>query len=133
MDTVAAEPQTADRETADRETAVTETVVRHHLQAFLEQQGVDAIVNDYHDDARFFSEAQLYRGKQEIHGFFTDFLGALPPGGIDHFALRAMRVDGDIAYITWSVGSEIPLGTDTLVVTDGKIVSQTFAMHAAAA
>jgi hypothetical protein len=36
-----------------------------------------------------------------------------------------------IAYITWSVGDDIPLGTDTFVVEDGKIVSQTFAMYAA--
>jgi hypothetical protein len=42
-----------------------------------------------------------------------------------------MQVDGNIAYITWQVGSDIPLGTDTFVVDDGKIVFQTFAMHAA--
>jgi hypothetical protein len=37
-------------------------------------------------------------------------------------------VDGKIAYITWSAGADIPLGTDTFVVDNGKIVSQTFAM-----
>jgi len=36
----------------------TETVVRHHLQAFLEQQGLDAILNDYADDACFLSEGR---------------------------------------------------------------------------
>ena len=52
-------------------------------------------------------------------------------GAIDNFSLRSLRVDGNIAYITWSVGSDIPLGTDTFVVDNGKIVSQTFAMYAA--
>ena len=33
--------------------AATETVVRHHLQAFVEQQGIDAILSDYADDACF--------------------------------------------------------------------------------
>ena len=111
--------------------SVTEAVVRNHLQAFLEQRGVAAIVDDYDDNARFYSEARIYRGKREIHGFFADFIGSLPEGAIERFALRSLRVDGSIAYITWSVGDDIPLGTDTFVVGDGKIVSQTFAMYAA--
>jgi ketosteroid isomerase-like protein len=115
------------------ESAGTETVVRHHLQAFLEQQGVAAIVSDYDDDARFLSEARTYRGRDEIGGFFTDFLAALPAGALDRFTLRSLLVEGNVAYITWCVGTDIPLGTDTFVVDDGKIVSQTFAMYAVAA
>ncbi|HEY0814627.1 MAG TPA: nuclear transport factor 2 family protein [Pseudonocardia sp.] len=111
------------------ESSVTETVVRNHLQAFLEQKGVAAILGDYADDARFYSEAKIYRGKQEIGEFFTGFINALPEGGISRFALRSQWVDGNLAYITWSVGGDIPLGTDTFVVDHGKIVSQTFAMH----
>ncbi len=113
--------------------AATETVVRHHLQAFLEQQGVAAIVDDYDEDAHFYSQARIYRGKQEIHGFFTDFIAALPASAIDRFTLTSLQVAGNVAYITWSVGDDIPLGTDTFVVNNGKIVSQTFAMYAVAA
>jgi ketosteroid isomerase-like protein len=112
------------------ESAVTETVVRHHLQAFLEQKGVAAIVSDYHDDARFYSEAKIYCGKQEIYDFFSGFIASLPADAIDRFTLRSMQIDRNIAYITWCVGSDIPLGTDTLVVDNGKIISQTFAMYA---
>ena len=92
------------------ESSATETVVRNHLQAFLEQQGIDSIVRDYDEAALFDSEARIYRGKQEIHGFFGDFIGSLPAGGIDRFELRSLRVEGSVAYITWSVGTEIPLG-----------------------
>ena len=112
------------------QSSVTETVVRNHLQAFLEQKGIAAIVNDYDDNARFYSETKIYQGKQEIHGFFKGFIDALPPGAIDRFSLRSMQVDGNVAYITWSVGADIPMGTDTFVVGNGKIVSQTFAMYA---
>ena len=112
------------------ETSVTETVVRNHLQAFTEQKGMTAILHDYDENARFYSEATIYRGKEEIHGFFLDFIGSLPAGAIDHFSLKSLRVDGNIAYITWSVGSDIPLGTDTFVVDNGKIVSQSFALYA---
>jgi ketosteroid isomerase-like protein len=109
--------------------SATEAIVRNHLQAFLEQKGIAAIVSDYDDDARFHSEVRAFRGKQEIGSFFEDFIASLPPGATKRFSLRTLRVDGDLAYITWSVGSEIPLGTDTFVVRNGKIVSQTFAMH----
>jgi ketosteroid isomerase-like protein len=113
--------------------AVTEAVVRNHLQAFLEQKPVAEIVSDYADDARFFSEARIYRGKQEIQGFFTDFIAALPARAIERFTLKSLQIDRNIAYITWCVGDDIPLGTDTFLVDDGEIVSQTFAMYAAPA
>ena len=112
--------------------SATEAVVRNHLQAFLEQQGIDAILLDYDEDARFVSESRTYRGKREIGGFFEAFIASLPPGAIERFSLRSLRVEGEIAYITWSVGNYVLLGTDTFVVRKGKIVSQTFAMHVAA-
>jgi ketosteroid isomerase-like protein len=112
------------------QTAVTESVVRSHLQAFLDQQGIAAILNDYDEDAQFFTEAKVHHGKQEIGSFFTEFVGSLPEGGIDRFALKSMHVEGNVAYITWNVGEDIRLGTDTFVVNNGRIVSQTFAMYA---
>ncbi|MEP7091130.1 MAG: nuclear transport factor 2 family protein [Nocardioidaceae bacterium] len=115
----------------DDQSSATDTVVHNHLRAFLEQESVDSIVQDYDDAAQFHTEAKIYRGKQEIHGFFTDFIGALPEGAIGRFELKSMQVEGSIGYITWRVGDEIPLGTDTFVVDNGKIVSQTFAMFAA--
>jgi ketosteroid isomerase-like protein len=110
----------------------TETVVHHHLQAFVEQKEIAAIVDDYDDEARLYSEAKIYRGKQQIRGFFSDFIESLPARAIDRFTVRNFLVDRDVAYITWCVGSDIPLGTDTFVVKNGKIVSQTFAMYAPA-
>jgi ketosteroid isomerase-like protein len=110
--------------------SATEAVVRNHLQAFLDQRGVAAILSDYDDDARFHSEARSYHGKEQIREFFVGFLASLPPGAIERFSLRSLRVDGDLAYITWNVGADIPLGTDTFLVRRGKIVSQTFAMCA---
>ena len=110
-----------------------EQVVQAHLRAFREKRGVAAILEDYHEDACFITESKVYRGKAEIREFFTAFLAALPPGAVERFSLRNMRVEGDVAYITWSVGDDIPLGTDTFVVDRGRISSQTFAMYATAA
>jgi len=113
------------------ESTTTEAIVRNHLQAFVRQKGIAAILVDYDDDARVYSEDRTYHGKQEIGSFFTSFIASLPPGATENFRLRSLRVDGDLAYITWSAGHEIPLGTDTFLVRKGKIVSQTFAMCAA--
>jgi ketosteroid isomerase-like protein len=107
-----------------------ESVVRNHLNAFLQRQGADAIVSDYDERARLFTEQYVFVGKPEIHQFFTRFLHALPPGAIERFKLNSMHADGTIAFITWSVAGDIPLGTDTFVVENGQIVSQTFAMYA---
>ena len=112
------------------QSSATEAVVRNHLQAFVDQRGIAAILGDYDDNAQFHSEARSYRGKHEIRDFFVDFIAALPPGATKRFSLRSLRVEGELAYITWSAGREIPLGTDTFVVRNGKIVSQTFAMYA---
>ncbi|MBS0435574.1 MAG: nuclear transport factor 2 family protein [Proteobacteria bacterium] len=108
----------------------TEAIVRRHLQAFVEQQGLEAILRDYADDACFLSEGRAYCGKADIRGFFREFLGALPARAIGQFSLRSLLVRGDVAQITWSAGTDLPLGTDTFVVRDGRIVAQTFAMFA---
>jgi ketosteroid isomerase-like protein len=111
-----------------RESA-TEFVVRSHLQAFLDQKGVDPILVDYDDDARFLTESRTYHGKREIREFFEAFIASLPPDGINRFSLRCLRVEGEVGYITWRVGSDELLGTDTFLVRNGKIVSQTVAIH----
>ncbi len=110
--------------------ADTEAVVRRHLEVFLAQKGADAIVADYADDACFLSEDRAYCGRAAIRGFFVDFLAWLSPQAFAQFTLRSLRVEGDVAHITWSAGAQLPLGTDTFVVRRGRIVSQTFAMHA---
>ena len=74
----------------------------------------------FHDDPR----ANIAKG------VFDAFIAALPPLAIARFTLRTLRVQGEVAYITWSAGPELPLGTDTFVVRQGRITAQTFAMVA---
>jgi ketosteroid isomerase-like protein len=107
-----------------------EAAVRKHLDTFLQGQGADAIVSDYHEGARLYTEDHVFVGTSEIRRFFSRFLDALPPGTTERFQLKSLQSDGNIAFITWSVAGDIPLGVDTFVVEHGKIISQTFAMHA---
>ena len=46
------------------------------------------------------------------------------------FSMLQQLVEGEIAYIVWSAESQryrVPLATDTYLIRDGKIVTQTFA------
>jgi hypothetical protein len=63
----------------------TEAIVRNHLQAFVEQKGIAAILSDYADNARFHSETKTYQGKQEIGDFFASFIASLPAGATERF------------------------------------------------
>lgn len=111
------------------DTKQTERVIHQHLRAFLEGQGVDAILADYHEDAVFLTPQTVYRGKPEIRAFFVDFLANLPAGARDGFKLRRIEVDDALGYIVWDLNGTVSLGTDTFIVRDGKIAQQTFAMQ----
>ena len=54
----------------DTQPSGSETVGRNHSQAFLDKGGIDAILHDYDDDARFPTESRTYHGKREIRDFF---------------------------------------------------------------
>lgn len=43
--------------------------------------------------------------------------------------MRTQEAHGEVGYIVWSIGELIPLGTDTFLVKDGKIVQQTYAAY----
>jgi len=115
---------------ATQSSATTEAVVRKHLDAFINQKGVAAILADYAPSARLHTAQAVFQGPGEIHRFFADFLDSLPPDAYERFTLDALRIDGELAFITWSVGKSIPLGTDTFVVRNGKIEAQTVALLA---
>ena len=45
------------------------------------------------------------------------------------FRILRQEVIGQIAYIVWESPKYSPLGTDTFLIRDGKILTQTFAAH----
>ena len=102
-------------------------VINRHLQAFMTNQGIDAIVRDYDEHAVLHAPESVYRGVDEIRKFFKGFLGNLPEKGLQLFRMRTQEAHGEVGYIVWSVGELIPLGTDTFVIKDGKIIQQTYA------
>ena len=107
----------------------TQEVLDHHLQAFGE--GLESILSDYDENSTVLSQQGNFHGMAEITAFFTAFVQSLPEGFMAKFNLTNSTVDGEVAYITWEALPWFPLGTDTFVIRDGKILYQTFAAHAA--
>lgn len=103
-------------------------VLMHHLQA-IGAGDVDAIMADYAEDAVLFTPNGALHGHNEIRTLFEAMVtGVLPPGS--SFVMLQQIIEGEIAYIVWSAESDsydIPFGTDTFFIHDGKIVTQTFA------
>ena len=102
----------------------TEATLEHHLQAI--NEGVDAILRDYTEQSVLFTPDGPIRGLEGIRSFFEDFLANSPPELLEAITLIRQDIDGDIAYIIWKAEPYIPYATDTFVIRNGKIVTQTF-------
>lgn len=104
----------------------TSTVLANHLQSIA--HGVDAIMSDYTEDSVFFTQNGPLKGLAPIRGFFENFLSSSEV--IAALTVVRQDVEGEVAYIVWHAMPFVPWATDTLVIRDGKIQSQTFAMLA---
>ena len=104
----------------------TEAAVNHHLKALLAKD-IDGVMEDYVEDSVFivYSDPEAMHGLAAIRAMFTQHLEAIAPEVLSSFKVHRLTVDGEIAYLVWSLGKEIPFASDTFVVRGGKIVAQT--------
>ena len=109
---------------------VVEAVLGNHLQAFF-RKSVDGVVEDYAEDSILIVPDGALHGRADIRKFFSAFIGGLPAGFLDSFKIRRQEITGDVGYIVWEAAPWVRLGTDTLLVRDGKIRMQTFAAYPA--
>lgn len=108
----------------------TEAVLGHHLQMFATTD-LDGILSDFTESSVIIGPDQTFRGLKEIRSFFAEMFPMVTPEFMAAFKMRKQEISEDIAYITWSVPGHITLGTDTLMVKNGKIVVQTFVIQPA--
>jgi hypothetical protein len=99
-------------------------VLARHLEALT--VGVEEVMKDYTESSIFFSPDGLLRGRAAIRLYFEQLLSSFPPALAQALTLVRQDIDGDVAYIVWKAEPFIPMGTDTFVIRDGKIVVQTF-------
>jgi hypothetical protein len=98
----------------------TKTVLEHHLEVFAAGD-VEATISDYADDATVITHDDVYQGTAEIKELFETTV---------EFNLERQVIDDDCAYIVWNAetGENIyQHATDTFVIENGNIVTQTLA------
>jgi ketosteroid isomerase-like protein len=106
-----------------------EAVLNHHLESF-GAGDIDETMKDYTDESVLIAPDGTLTGLDDIRAAFAGFYSGLFKPGTYEFTMDRAEVVGDVAYIVWhsvNEGVEVTLGTDTLVVRDGKIAVQTFA------
>jgi len=109
----------------------TEEVLNHHLTAF-SQGNVEMVMEDFTEDSVLELPDSTVKGLEAIAGVFTHFFGGLFKPGTYEFNMDRVAVTGEVAYIVWhskNQGAEVKMGSDTLLVQNGKIVVQTLATY----
>jgi ketosteroid isomerase-like protein len=108
--------------------ASTKDVLDHHVKCFGDGD-LKGILSDYAPDAILFTPDGPLRGADEIRPFFQAMFAEFGKPGATH-RMKHESVQDDYAYVLWTAETAdnvYELGTDTLVVRDGKIVAQSFA------
>ena len=105
----------------------TDAVLDHHLQS-LGSEDVSAVIADYTGDSVLLTANGPIKGIKLLDDFFHGFLSAMPQF-MAGFRILRQEVIGEIAYIVWESPKYSPLGTDTFLIRDGNILTQTSAAH----
>jgi ketosteroid isomerase-like protein len=105
----------------------TKEVLDRHLKYFSERD-INGILSDYAPGAVMFTADGPLRGVDAIRPLFQALIAEFAKPGAA-FGLKLQSIEGDCGYILWNAETAdnvYELGTDTFVVRDGKIVTQSF-------
>ncbi len=109
-------------------TKQTQTTIAHHLEAVMSGD-LDVIMSDYTEESILFTPEGPVRGLRQLRSFMEAFISNMPPGMVEAWEMVRQDAEGEVEYILWKAGPFVPLGTDTFIVRDGKIITQTFAAY----
>lgn len=107
---------------------VSTNLLMHHLNSFIEND-LETLMLDYTDSSVFITQDATYSGISEIKEFFTNLMTHFPKQECK-FELDKMVVKDELAFIVWHATTPtliVPLGTDTFIIKNEKILQQTFA------
>jgi hypothetical protein len=110
------------------DTVQTADLLARHLEC-LETFDLAGTMADYADESKLFSPGGVLNGSDSIRHFYGTLYGEFEKPGTS-FDLLRQEVDGDTAYIVWTAETAenvFEIGSDTFIVRNGKIVTQTFA------
>ena len=111
----------------NHETSTVADVLMHHLTVLKAGQ-LDEVMLDYTSESVVMSPDQTFRGLAEIRAFFQSAIAGSAPEMLEVLAAVRQDIHGDVAYFTWKAEPFVKIGTDTFLIREGKIVTQTFLM-----
>ena len=106
----------------------TKEVLDHHWKAFI-QNDMEAVMADYTEESVLITPDKTFKGLDEIRKNFENAFVTFPNNQTS-FQLNKSVIDGDVGYILWQAKTpslNLSYATDTFVIRNGKIVSQTYA------
>jgi ketosteroid isomerase-like protein len=110
--------------------SIQDVMARHG--AAIREGDVDGVLADYAEESVIMSPERAARGLAEIRDLFVDLFTNLIPPGLSKLEATWTAIEGEYVFVVWKGESErhrFPIGTDTFVVRDDKIVFQTFVAH----
>ena len=102
----------------------TQEIFEHHVGA-VGAGDLDALLEDYAEDAIVITRQGTVRGRPAIREAFTGMLGQIPDAKFD---MHTQVFADDVLLVEWSAAgsrARIPDGVDTFVFRDGEIRVQT--------
>jgi limonene-1,2-epoxide hydrolase len=107
-----------------------QTTVEHHLEAF-RNNDIDEIMKDFTEQSEVWTPEGAIVGLEAISAFFS-YAFTLFPKDSTRLDIKQMIVKGNKVYIVWNAESAIinvPIGTDSFEIKDGKILWQSTAIQ----
>jgi ketosteroid isomerase-like protein len=102
-------------------------LITHHLSSF-QDNDLEALMSDYTEESVFITADATYTGIAEIRAFFAELIPLFPKQSTS-LELDKMVVIDDLLFVVWHASTptvKVSLGSDTLLVKQGKIHRQTF-------
>jgi len=97
-------------------------VFQHHAEA-LGAGDLDAIVDDYSDDAVLITPDGVMRGKDGIREAFTQLLADLPNAG---WELKTQIYEGDVLFLEWTADAAKTRVEEFIVESGPRQIEQRF-------
>ena len=103
-------------------------VLQHHMDCALagDSQGV---LSDYTEDSIIIMPTGTFRGVEGYQEAMGQLSHLFTEENRSKMNMVRKEVQGDVAYLAWTMGDVIPFGTDTFVVRNGKIATQTIGLY----
>ena len=99
-------------------------VWQNHINSW-NKRDLNSIMNDYTENSVLVFKDYIYRGKKEIRQAYERLFARF--GNAENTGIDRVIFENDFVYITWFAKVEgiNEKGTDTYMIKDGKIISQT--------